>query len=92
MYNNSDTEYNIKCGDCIAQMVTYNIAHPIPIEASHLQPTQRGPNGFGSTGTSTPVVRQATVPSALQATTVAILNEDGIKPYNIWLSGDPFQS
>lgn len=48
MYNNLDTEYNIKCGDHIAQMVIYNITHPIPIKARLLQPTQRGTNAGAS--------------------------------------------
>jgi dUTP pyrophosphatase len=86
LQNNSAEPYTVTAGDRIAQMVIYNIARPEITDVSSLQPTERGNKGFGSTGNhQLPVIHRTMAPAMGQ-----ILQEDGILPTQIWLSGDPF--
>lgn len=48
--NQSDKDYVIGIGDKIAQMIIESIILPEPIFVDDLQDTDRGANGFGSTG------------------------------------------
>jgi dUTP pyrophosphatase len=85
LQNNSEQPYHITTGSRIAQMVIYKIAQPKVSEVPSLPTTTRGEYGFGSTGTTTPIIN-----SLRHDPTPAIINQDGIKSYNIWLSPDPF--
>lgn len=50
LYNHGDTDYHVKNGDKISQLVVVNIEiHPISLVDS-FEETDRGNNGFGSTG------------------------------------------
>lgn len=50
LYNHLNTSYRFKAGDKIAQLVILPCVLP-PLElVDHLKPTDRGSNGFGSTG------------------------------------------
>lgn len=50
LYNLGDKEYEFKTGDKITQMIVQPVVHS-PIEVvSKLDETERGANGFGSTG------------------------------------------
>jgi hypothetical protein len=60
----------------VAQMVVYNIMQPEIRETNHITATSRGDKGFGPT---------------LQKTLQDIATQDGIKPFNIWFSLDPFR-
>ena len=97
MVNNSTISVTIQTGDRIAQMITHRIAYPTTIEVQQLVVTTRNEQGFGSTE-----VREDTTKSCAQAhmtnmstihsITDSILAGDGQKPYNIWLSTDPFHN
>lgn len=50
LHNDSDTAYKVKFGDRIAQMVLTPYLHTNIIEVDELDSTERGANGFGSTG------------------------------------------
>ena len=108
LHNSSKSDYKIKCGDRIAQLVFYYISQPAIILQNTLSQTTRGEKGFGSTGISDPIVRNLT---DAQKEPVNILDQknkipdrdihdichnitesDGIKPYSIWLSSDPFDN
>ena len=50
LYNTTDTEYTVRSGDRIAQLMVVPVACP-PIEVVDTLPeTERGEGGFGSTG------------------------------------------
>lgn len=51
LFNHSDTPFEIKKGDRIAQLILERIVHPVVVEADTLSDTDRGAGGFGSTGT-----------------------------------------
>jgi dUTP pyrophosphatase len=53
LQNNGSQPYQVQQGDRIAQMILQSIHTPTASELTTLQPTQRGQNGFGSTGLST---------------------------------------
>ncbi|GIL73629.1 hypothetical protein Vretimale_5486 [Volvox reticuliferus] len=50
LFNHSDTDFQIKVGDRIAQLVIEKIATPDVEEVEELDSTERGVNGYGSTG------------------------------------------
>lgn len=50
LYNDSDTPYIIEIGDRIAQMVIMHYLANNIIEVENLDDSDRGTNGFGSTG------------------------------------------
>ena len=50
LLNTSDTPFDIRRGDRIAQMMFLPVAHADFIEAAALDETERGAGGFGSTG------------------------------------------
>ncbi len=52
LINLSDSDYTVKNGDRIAQMVISPVIMPEIIEASELDETERASGGFGSTGRS----------------------------------------
>ncbi|UMM11949.1 hypothetical protein L5515_000970 [Caenorhabditis briggsae] len=62
LFNFSKTDFEVKKGDRIAQLVCEKIAHCVYEAASELENTDRGDNGFGSTGESAmenePVVKK----------------------------------
>jgi len=69
LFNNSDTDFEVKVGDRIAQFIVTVIITP-EVEELHgdLPVTKRGAGGFGSTGVSTPLTT---------ATAVATTSSDG---------------
>ena len=48
--NHSKTDYPIKKGDRIAQLILHKISTPSIVEVDELDQTERGSGGFGSTG------------------------------------------
>lgn len=50
MYNHSDKEYHVKKGDKITQLVIVKIETPELEVVDNLEETERGDNGFGSSG------------------------------------------
>ena len=52
IYNHSDTPFIITRGDRIAQIICEKIYYPAVEEVKTLDTTERGAEGFGSTGTS----------------------------------------
>jgi dUTP pyrophosphatase len=50
LYNNSDDDYRVKAGDKISQLVILPILTPTPCLVDSLEDTERGDNGFGSSG------------------------------------------
>lgn len=50
LVNNSDKDYQVKKGDRIAQLVCYPLVSPPTQWAENITETDRGANGFGSTG------------------------------------------
>merc|ERR1712098_893770 len=52
MFNHADTEFSIKAGDRVAQLVCEKISYPAIEELATLDETARGEGGFGSTGVS----------------------------------------
>lgn len=55
--NKSQNPFEVKSGDCIAQMILFQISNPPVIPVNSLDNTTRGTNGFGSTGINEPMVR-----------------------------------
>lgn len=52
LHNSGSEDYEIKCGDRIAQLVVAPIFTPEVEEVTELSDTQRGAGGFGSTGSA----------------------------------------
>ena len=50
LFNHSDTDFEIKRGDRIAQLILERILTPEVVETEELSETVRGAGGFGSTG------------------------------------------
>ena len=50
LFNHSDTDFSVKKGDRIAQLILEKIENPPVQEVPFLPDTQRGQTGFGSTG------------------------------------------
>lgn len=50
LYNHGDTDYMVHCGDKISQLVVVDIRIPHLKIVDELDETERGNNGFGSTG------------------------------------------
>ncbi|KRX48012.1 Deoxyuridine 5'-triphosphate nucleotidohydrolase [Trichinella murrelli] len=50
VFNFGDQDFHVKRGDRIAQLICERIALPNIVEESHLDNTERGTAGFGSTG------------------------------------------
>ena len=50
LFNHSDRDYIVCAGDKISQIVFMPIFKPILEEVDELEETERGSNGFGSTG------------------------------------------
>lgn len=50
LYNNSGFDYRVKKGDKITQLVILPIITPTPYLVESLEETERGDNGFGSSG------------------------------------------
>lgn len=50
LLNNKDTDYEIKKGDKIAQIIIQKYESPQLIKCDSLSETDRGTNGFGSSG------------------------------------------
>ncbi len=50
LYNESDTDYTIRDGDRIAQLMVLPVVQPTLEVTAALDDTQRGQGGFGSTG------------------------------------------
>lgn len=51
MFNHADSEFVVKKGDRIAQLICERIFYPELEEREALNQTERGSGGFGSTGT-----------------------------------------
>ena len=50
LFNFSDTDFQVKAGDRIAQLILERIAFADVEEVQDLEASQRGTGGFGSTG------------------------------------------
>jgi dUTP pyrophosphatase len=50
LFNHSNVSYKVKKGDKIAQLICEKIVYPTLLEVTELEHTQRGTQGFGSTG------------------------------------------
>ncbi len=50
LINLSDSDFLIEAGNKIAQMLIQKVEHPELVEVDELSNTERGENGFGSTG------------------------------------------
>lgn len=50
MFNHSDTDFIVKPGDRVAQLICEKIAYPDLEHVESLDDTARGAGGFGSTG------------------------------------------
>ncbi|ORX74490.1 deoxyuridine 5'-triphosphate nucleotidohydrolase, partial [Linderina pennispora] len=50
LHNSTDTKYVVDANTRIAQLIPLHFAHPNIVEVSSLGKTDRGTNGFGSTG------------------------------------------
>ena len=50
LFNESDTDYTIRDGDRIAQLMVTPVVQPTVVQVSELDDTGRGAGGFGSTG------------------------------------------
>ena len=50
LFNHSDTDFEVKVGDRIAQLIIEVIMIPDVAEVDDLDSTARGSGGFGSTG------------------------------------------
>ena len=50
LYNHSGIDYRVKAGDKISQLVIHPILTPTPYLVGSLEETERGDNGFGSSG------------------------------------------
>jgi hypothetical protein len=101
--NTSTMPYTIKKGDRIAQLITNRVALPTPVTMQQLVATKQNDQGFGSTRraqikiltpvmTTSPTWETLTLPQPpnVHTITTEICSADGIAPYNIWLSDDPF--
>ena len=54
LFNHEDTDFNVKVGDRVAQLILERIATPEVIAVDDLDESDRGAGGFGSTGVSGP--------------------------------------
>ncbi|XP_076893294.1 deoxyuridine 5'-triphosphate nucleotidohydrolase-like [Bidens hawaiensis] len=50
LFNHSDTDFEVKVGDRVAQLIVEKIITPEVVEVDDLDATVRGAGGFGSTG------------------------------------------
>lgn len=50
LYNNSDVAYRVERGDKISQLMVVPVFKTIPVITNKLENTERGNDGFGSTG------------------------------------------
>ncbi|XP_017153376.1 deoxyuridine 5'-triphosphate nucleotidohydrolase [Drosophila miranda] len=50
LFNHSDTDFEVKVGDRIAQFICERIFYPELVMVDKLEDTERGEDGFGSTG------------------------------------------
>jgi dUTP pyrophosphatase len=50
LYNNTDTEYTVKRGERIAQLIVYRNYYVEMSEAENVEESERGAKGFGSSG------------------------------------------
>lgn len=50
LYNHSGFDYRVKAGDKISQLVILPVLTPTPYLVESLEETERGDNGFGSSG------------------------------------------
>ena len=50
LFNLSDQDFQVKCGDRCAQLILERIVTPDVVEVEDLEATDRGTGGFGSTG------------------------------------------
>lgn len=50
LYNNSGYDYKVKAGDKISQLVIVPVLTPSPVLVNRFRDSERGDNGFGSSG------------------------------------------
>ena len=77
LYNSGNKSYEIKLGDRIAQLILLNHQTPPVLQVDSLADTQRGNNGFGSTGTTTSVASinlSSSLPANAHDTVATIAN------------------
>ncbi len=93
--NNSGKPFSVEIGNCIAQLVLYNIQTPKVSQIAEVTATTRGDKGFGSMGVSNIASRDTTDAQPLADTPCIRTNAaetDVTKPYDIYFSHDPFDS
>ena len=61
LFNHNNKKYNIKPGFRIAQLILEQCVTPEVVEVDDLDTTDRGSNGFGSTGVSAPAPAPAPI-------------------------------
>jgi len=54
LFNHGETDFEVKRGDRIAQLILERISMADAVEVQELSETTRGEGGFGSTGVSAP--------------------------------------
>eukprot|EP01116_Phalansterium_solitarium_P002254 TRINITY_DN12146_c0_g1_i1.p1 TRINITY_DN12146_c0_g1~~TRINITY_DN12146_c0_g1_i1.p1 ORF type:complete len:159 (-),score=23.30 TRINITY_DN12146_c0_g1_i1:123-599(-) len=54
LFNHAETDFEVKKGDRVAQLIIEKIAMPEVVEVDDLDATDRGAGGFGSTGAGVP--------------------------------------
>ena len=52
LFNHGDSQFEVKQGDRVGQLICEKIVYPGIVEVSTLDDTDRGEGGFGSTGTN----------------------------------------
>jgi hypothetical protein len=93
LHNYGTTPFNINIGDKIAQMVLVKVATPEPhITTADAPPTQRGTNGFGSTGMQEPAIMHTLHETTAKTDTTPNNINTTELPYHIYISDDPFDS
>lgn len=58
LFNFSDMDHQVSVGDRVAQLVLERVATPEVVAVRDLEDTYRGSDGFGSTGTGAPFVKE----------------------------------
>jgi len=87
--NNSNRNFTITIGDRIAQLVLYQIQTPHVQQVNEVQPTERGSNGLGSTGVTTPLDGIVSDNPCIRTNAAEMEIE---KPYDLYFSHDPFDN
>ncbi|CAI5717333.1 unnamed protein product [Peronospora destructor] len=58
LFNHSNNDFSVKCGDRVAQLILEKIEYPEILEVDEIEETVRGAGGFGSTGVDLPLAKK----------------------------------